>query len=92
MIKLLDILNESIQDNPAELFNSITKEGNKFNLVPAKGLFFGNPGTVFTTKNNNASPKLMKIINDWIIANFPNNKLRVNFEKTFRTLNFYVKK
>ena len=71
MIKLLDILNESIQDNPAELFNSITKEGNKFNLVPAKEPFFGRPGTVFTTKYGNASVKLMKRINEWIITNFP---------------------
>jgi len=92
MIKLLNILNEAIQDNPVELFNSITKEGNKFNLVLAKEPFFGDPGTVFTTKNNNASPNLMKVINDWIIANFPNNKLRVNFEKTYKTLNFYIKK
>jgi hypothetical protein len=93
MIKLLDILKESIQDDPIELFNSLVKPNNGFHLVPYTGTYFSGPKElVFTTTGNKPTPQLAKTINDWIIKNFPNNKLRVAYSTTYKTLNFYTSK
>ncbi len=87
MIKLLDILQEIEGDTD----NVVEKVAKGFSLKPYTGsYFFGNKEDVFTTTKDRPTPQLEKEINNWITKNFPNSKVRIKFEGTYKTLNFIL--
>jgi hypothetical protein len=89
MIKLLDILQE-IEGDTDDVKGKVIKG---FTLKPYTGsYFFGNKEDVFTTTLNRPTPQLEKEINNWIIKNFPNSKVRIKFDGTYKTLNFILTK
>jgi len=87
MIKLLDILKET-EGNDDDVKGKIV---NGFSLKPYTGsYFFGPKENVFTTTNDKPTPQLEKEINNWIIKNFSNSKVRIKFDGTYKTLNFIL--
>lgn len=87
MIKLLDILQE-IEGDADDVKGKVVKG---FNLKPYTGsYFFGPKENVFTTIKDRPTPQLEKEINNWITKNFPNSKVRIKFEGTYKTLNFIL--
>jgi hypothetical protein len=87
MIKLLDILQE-IEGDADDVKGKVVKG---FILKPYTGsYFFGPKENVFTTTKDRPTPQLEKEINNWIIKNFPNSKVRIKFDGTYKTLNFIL--
>ena len=87
MIKLLDILKET-EGDAGDVKGKIV---NGFSLKPYTGsYFFGPKENAFTTIKDRPTPQLEKEINNWIVKNFPNSKVRIKFEGTYKTLNFIL--
>jgi hypothetical protein len=87
MIKLLDILKET-EGDADDVKGKIV---NGFSLKPYTGsYFFGPKENVFTTTNDKPTLQLEKEINNWIIKNFSNSKIRIKFDGNYKTLNFIL--
>lgn len=56
-----------------------------FKLIPVPKAF----NDAYTTKFDKPTPALARRINTWIEKNFPYSLIRVAFEGTYRTVNFY---
>jgi hypothetical protein len=76
---------ESLQLNEEEVSNAevIRRIIKAFKLVPSKQGF----GNAYTTKNSRATTGLYERIVKWAKENFPNHKVKIRFERTFKTIN-----
>jgi hypothetical protein len=89
MIKLLDLLNE-IEGDAEGVMDKVVKG---FKLKPYEGNnFFGPKENVYTTIHNKPTKIIANNINNWIIKNFPNSKIRIKFDTYYNTLNFILSK
>lgn len=79
---------ESLQLNEEEVSNAevIRRIIKAFKLVPFKQGF----GNAYTTKNSRATTGLYERIVKWAKENFPNHKVKIRFERTFKTINLDI--
>ena len=89
MIKLLNILNE-IEGDAEGVMGKVVKG---FKLKPYEGNnFFGPKENVYTTIQNKPTKIIANNINNWIMKNFPNSKVKIKFDVYYNTLNFILTK